>query len=115
MNPTDKPLVWLGGEVKSPPLGKDARVEAGYLLRCLQAGLSLSMPHSRPIKSVGPRCHELRIDDQTVAWRIFYRIDSDAILVLGVYRKRTGKTPQAVIEACRRRVRKYDADANDRM
>ncbi len=37
MNPTDKPLVWLSGEIKTPPLSKDARIEAGYLLRMLQA------------------------------------------------------------------------------
>jgi len=28
----DKPLVWLHGEVKSPPFSSDARIEAGYLL-----------------------------------------------------------------------------------
>jgi hypothetical protein len=47
MNPTDKPLVWLSGEVKSPPLSTEARIEAGYLLRCLQAGQNLAMPHSQ--------------------------------------------------------------------
>ena len=26
----DKPLAWLGGEVKSPPFSKGARVETGY-------------------------------------------------------------------------------------
>jgi len=113
MNPTDKPLVWLSGEVKSPPLSKEARIQAGYLLRCLQAGLSLSMPHSRPMPSLGPRCHELRINDAASTWRILYRIDSDAILILGVFQKKTGKTPTPVIEACRRRALKYDADSRD--
>ena len=61
MNPTDKPLVWLGGEVKSPPLSKEARLEAGHWLRTLQAGHALSLPHSRPMPAIGPRCHELRI------------------------------------------------------
>ena len=46
MNPTDKPLIWLKGEIKIPPMGKEARIEAGYLLRSLQAGLTLAMPHS---------------------------------------------------------------------
>ena len=35
---TDKPLVWLRGEIKSPPFSADARLEAGVLLRRLQRG-----------------------------------------------------------------------------
>ncbi len=31
----DKPLVWLRGEVKTPPFGAEARVQAGFLLRRL--------------------------------------------------------------------------------
>ena len=111
MSPTDKPLVWLSGEVKSPPLSKEARTEAGYLLRCLQAGIPLTMPHSRPMPAIGPRCHELRINDEDSTWRIIYRTDDDAIVILDVFQKKTGKTPSAVIENCRRRARKYDQDA----
>ena len=111
MNPMDKPLVWLSGEIKTPPLSKEARIEAGYLLRCLQAGLSLSMPHSRPMPSVGPRCHELRVNDTGSTWRIIYRIDPDAIVILEVFQKKTAKTPKSVIETCQRRARKYDEDS----
>lgn len=53
MSPKDKPLVWLHGEVKSPPLSKEGRIEAGFLLRRLQRGESLGMPHSRPMPSMG--------------------------------------------------------------
>ncbi len=35
MSPSDKPLVWLHGVVSSPPFSKEARIEAGYLLRRL--------------------------------------------------------------------------------
>jgi len=45
----DKPLVWLKGEVKTPPFGNQARLEAGLLLRRLQQGQGLSLPHSRPM------------------------------------------------------------------
>ena len=38
MTSTDKPLVWLHGEVKSPPFSGAARLEAGLLLRRLQRG-----------------------------------------------------------------------------
>jgi phage-related protein len=112
-NPADKPLVWISGEVKSPPLSKKARMEAGYLLRCIQAGASLAMPHSRPMPGIGPRCHELRINDVGSIWRIIYRTDADAVLILDIFQKKTGKTPPAVIESCRRRAGRYDQDARE--
>jgi len=113
MNPKDKPLVWLSGEVKSPPLSTEARIEAGYLLRCLQAGQALAMPHSRPMPGIGPRCHELRIRDENATWRIVYRVEADAILILDVFQKKTGQTPRRVIAACQQRMRRYDAETID--
>ena len=108
MSPTDKPLAWLRGEIKSPPLSRAARIEAGYLLRRLQQGESLGMPHSRPMSDVGPGCHELRIHDAAATWRIIYRVDRDAILIVDVFSKKTATTPRAVIATCRRRLREYD-------
>jgi phage-related protein len=110
MGAKDKPLVWLHGEVKTPPFSSAARMETGFLLRRLQQGELLGLPHSRPMPSVGPRCHELRINDSKVTWRIVYRIDSDAIVILEVFRKSTAKTPMQVIEVCKRRLRMYDDD-----
>ena len=81
----EKSLVWLHGEVKSPPLSREARMEAGYLLRLVQDGRSLRMPWSRPMPSIGPRCHELRIIDVSGTWRIIYRVDSDAIVIADVF------------------------------
>ena len=104
----DKPLAWLHGEVRTPPFSKAARIEAGYFLRELQRGRLLSMPHSRPMPTVGPRCHELRIVDEGVTWRIVYRTDPDAIVIADVFAKKTAQTPAAVLEACRRRLREYD-------
>ena len=60
-----KPLVWLHGEVKTPPFTAEARVEAGFLLRRLQQGEVLGLPQSRPMPTVGRQCHELRINDRT--------------------------------------------------
>jgi phage-related protein len=104
----DKPLVWLRGEVKTPPFTPAARIEAGVLLRRLQRGENLSLPHSRPMPVVGPRCHELRIPDQAKSWRIIYRIDTDVIVILEVFRKTTQATPPRVIEDCRRRLKNYE-------
>jgi phage-related protein len=81
VSPKDKPLAWLHGEIRTPPLSKVARIEAGYLLRQLQRGEALSMPHSRPMPGIGPRCRELRIDDENETWRMVYRIDPDAIVI----------------------------------
>jgi phage-related protein len=108
MREGDKPLVWLHGEIKTPPMSGQARMEAGYFLRRLQQGELLSMPESRPMASIGPRCYELRIGDVDVTWRIFYRIDPDAILVLEVLKKQTQSTPQQVLKVCRRRLADYD-------
>jgi len=104
----DKPLVWLHGELKTPPLTKAARVEAGYLLRRLQRGENLGMPHSRPMPSIGRRCHELRLVDERRTWRLVYRIDTDAIVILEVFAKKTPATPQAVIRSCQKRLKEYD-------
>jgi len=108
MKTTEKPLVWLYGEVKTPPFGSDARIEAGFLLRRLQEGEKLSMPHSRPMPSIGSRCHELRITDTNKIWRIVYRVDSDAIIILEVFEKKTNQTPKKIIDVCKKRIKRYE-------
>ena len=104
----DRPLVWLAGEVKTPPFSAEARIEAGVLLRRIQRGESIGMPHSRPMPSVGKRCHELRVQDSNKTWRIMHRRDRDAVVILEVFEKKTAKTPRRVIEACKRRLQQYD-------
>ena len=110
MSPNDKPLVWLAGEVKTPPFSSAARLEIGFLLRCLQQGVALSMPQSRPMTDVGSRVAELRITDgeRKREWRIIYRTDTDAIVIVDVFAKKTQKTPKAVIEQCKKRLADYD-------
>lgn len=108
VSPKDKPLAWLHGEVKSPPFGQAARIEAGFLLRELQRGRSLGMPHSRPMPGISPRCHELRIPDERETWRVVYRVDRDAIVIVDVFAKKSNQTPQGVLETCRKRLKEYD-------
>lgn len=67
------------------------------------------MPHSRPMPSIGRRCHELRIVDEDSIWRVVYRIDEDAIVIVEVFRKKSTKTPKTVVDACQKRLRYYDA------
>ena len=65
------------------------------------------MPQSRPIPSIGAGAHELRIRDRNVTWRIFYFIDTDAIVLLEVAEKATRETPQRLLGKCKRRLRHY--------
>jgi phage-related protein len=58
--------------------------------------------------SIAPRCHELRIPDETVTWRLLYRVDNDAIVIADVFSKKSPRTPAEVIANCRRRLRHYD-------
>lgn len=105
----DKPLVWLQGQIKTPPFSSAARVEAGVLLRRLQRGEGIGLPHSRPMPSIAPRCHELRVRDAGRQWRIVYRVDDDAIVILEVFAKKTRQTPTEVLRRCRQRLAAYDA------
>ena len=112
MSPQDKPLVWMHGEITTPPFSANARIEAGYLLRQLQKGTKISLPQSRPMQSIGTRCYELRINDENLTWRIIYRIYTDAILILNVFEKKTNKTPKSIIDTCKKRIIRYEADVN---
>lgn len=100
--------MWLRGEIKTPPFSRAARIEVGYLLRLLQKGQALSLPQSRPMPAIGPRCHELRVRDAGAEWRIVYRLDADAVVILEVFSKKARATPRSVLDACIRRLREYD-------
>jgi phage-related protein len=99
--------VWLHGEVKTPPFSRAARIEAGFLLRRLQDGEMIGMPASRPMPTIGPACHELRVDDGDATFRILYHIDVDAIVILDVFQKKSRRTPTRVVEIARKRLRTY--------
>lgn len=109
MSAHDKPLVWLHGEVRTPPFSSAARLQAGVLLRMLQRGDRLGMPASQPMPSIGARFHERRIVDATVTWRLMYRLDEDAVVILEVFAKKTGQTPKHVIDTCKARLKRYDS------
>jgi phage-related protein len=114
VSPRHKPLVWLGGELKTPPLSPSARIEAGFLLRKLQAGETIPMPHSRPMPVIGARCHELRIQDETKTWRLIYRVDRDAVVILEVFAKTTQTTPKQAIDVSQDRLKRYDEASKGR-
>lgn len=105
----DRRLVWLHGTVKTPPISTAARKQIGFLLRLLQQGISLGMPFARPLPSIGASVHEVRVPDGDKDWRLVYRIDSDAIVIVDVFAKRSRATPHQVVETARKRLRRYDA------
>ena len=72
------------------------------------------MPHSRVMPSVGSRCHELRINDREQTWRVIYRVDPDAVVILEVFSKKSRTTPDDVVQTCRRRLAAYDRAAKGR-
>ena len=80
----------------------------GMLLRELQDGEQPSMPHSRPMPGIGRRCHELRVNDQNKSWRLVYRIEPDAVVILEVFEKKTNRTPQHIVETCQKRLMRYE-------
>lgn len=98
----------MHGRVKTPPFTSSGRIEAGLLLGLLQAGERLSMPHSRPLPSIGPRCAELRVRDAEHNWRIIYRLDDDAVIVVDVFPKKTQRLPDEIVRQCKQRLRAYD-------
>jgi phage-related protein len=46
--------------------------------------------------------------DRNEAWRVIFRIDSDAIVIVDVFSKKTRQTPPQVVERCKARLRRYD-------
>jgi phage-related protein len=110
MFPEGRPLVWLHGRIRSPPFSKAARLEAGHLLRRLQEGERLGLPHSRPMPVIGPRCHELRIHDENASWRIVYCLAPDEVVLLDVFEKKSRRTPFHVIQACRLRLKRHEEE-----
>jgi len=60
--------------------------------------------------SIGTRCHELRINDENLTFRIINRIYTDAILNLDVYEKKTNRTPKSIIDICKQRINRFEAD-----
>ena len=111
MGEDDKKLVWLARPgIETPPFSNEARVHAGYLLRLLQKGEFIEEPESKPMPEVCKNCHELRIRDKNVWWRIIYHIADDAIILLEIFKKKTRKTPDYVIANAQYRYNRYYKD-----
>jgi len=52
----------------------------------------------------------LRVAERNAIWRLIYPIDKEAIVVIALFKKKTAKTPKAVIDLCKRRLSEYDSE-----
>jgi phage-related protein len=82
----------------------DARAEAGFQLRRVQNGED---PNDwKPMKAVGAGVREIRIREQSGAWRVIYLASlPDRVAVLHAFQKKTQTTAQMDIELAARRYR----------
>ncbi len=78
------------------------------LLRLLQNGEQPGMPQAELLPDLGRRCGALRIRDAGHNWRIMYRVDADAIVILEIYAKKTRRIPDEIMDRCRERLKRYD-------
>lgn len=102
--PRHKDVVFIGSalrDLKAFPL--DARRAAGFQLDLLQQG---EEPFDwRPMKTIGHGVNEVRINDDSGAFRVFYAVNRpEAIYVLHALRKTTQKTEMRDIELARARL-----------
>ncbi|MFY0730077.1 type II toxin-antitoxin system RelE/ParE family toxin [Pseudomonas sp. NFX15] len=103
--PRHKDVVFVGSalkDLKAFPL--DARRAAGFQLDLLQQG---EAPFGwRPMKTIGPGVNEIRITEQSGAFRVFYVVNRpEAVYVLHAMHKTTQKTEGRDIELARARLR----------
>lgn len=85
----------------------------GKALYLLQVCESLGMPLSRPMPVVAPGVSELRLRSGDGQFRTFYFVENtNGILVLHAFVKKTQQTPPAEIAIARRRLKEL-IDAQD--
>jgi len=103
----------LHGEIRSPTVLDGRESRAGELLRAVAAPRDPYVAATRALCHRRPGCHELRIVDVRVSWRIVYHVRLDAVVILAVFAKKTRRTPLRQIEASRDRLRRYFKDIGE--
>ncbi len=87
-------------------LPEDIRGDLADALARLDAGLSLAMPFSRPMPSIGRGVHELRLKDRSGQYRVVYALVlRGSVHVLHAFKKTTEATPKRNIAVAKRRLR----------
>ena len=84
----------------------NVRKTIGQALLELQKGERLSMPLSRPVKSVGVGVEEIRSKDSNGIYRTFYLARmKNKIIVFHAFIKKTQKTPKKEIQIAKKRLK----------
>ena len=82
------------------------RKTIGQVILELQKGEKLSMPLSRPVKSIGPGVEEIRSKDLNGIYRTFYLARmKDRIIVFHAFITKTQKTPKKEIKIAKKRLK----------
>ena len=87
-------------------LPADVRADLADALARLDVGLRLSMPLARPMPTIGPGAHELRLKERSGQYRVIYAvIEREVIYVLHAFKKTTEATSKRNIELAQRRLK----------
>jgi len=100
-----KPIAFQGGSLDDlRAFPTEARREAGHQLDRVQRGLE---PDDwKPMPSVGPGVREVRVRDDTGAFRVVYTATRpEAVYVLHAFQKKTQQTARRDLDLARARLR----------
>jgi phage-related protein len=100
-----KPIAFQGGSLDDlRAFPTEARREAGHQLDRVQRGLE---PDDwKPMPSVGPGVREVRVRDDTGAFRVIYTATRpEAVYVLHAFQKKTQQTARRDLDLARARLR----------
>nr|WP_298338934.1 type II toxin-antitoxin system RelE/ParE family toxin [Ferrimicrobium sp.] len=92
---------------------EDVRMDAGYQIDKVQHG---EQPDDfKPMPSVGKGVEEIRVRDDTGAYRVIYTARLiDRVVVLHVFAKKTQATSMRDIDVAKRRFNELMGDKNDK-
>ena len=102
-----KPITFLGDSLsRLRDFPQEARSEAGFQLRKVQRGNDPT--DWKPLKTVGPGVREIRIRENSGAFRVVYPATvADTVLVLHAFQKRTQQTAQHDIDLATNRLKEW--------
>ena len=87
-------------------LPENIRGDLADALARLDTGLSLAMPLSRPMPTIGRGVHELRLKDPSGPYRVVYAlVRRGLIYILHTFKKTTQTTPHHHIRVAQQRLK----------
>jgi phage-related protein len=105
-----KPVTFVGSSLAAlRAFPAEARQRAGYQLDRVQRGME---PDDwKPIPTVGSGVREIRVRDETGAFRVVYlAVRSEAVYVLHCFQKKTQKTSRIDVELAAKRFKELMRD-----